>query len=307
MAGMRAVVDPPAFTPIPYGLATVVDWRPIQAADTHWLNGITYEPTCSPSVSGFGATTYDECIAVTGIGAPPAPAAKVDNVDKIFRGATPFTCYVEFDCSAVGNADAAERARDALSRSEGWQLERGFWTGRAGGGPSGTVQVVWPHLASNAQQLDDHGYVLNDAATQVTGGASPMHVVEALGLLEGQLADCYAGAGVVHIPQRLLPTLDAWGLVKTSGSVLKTLNGNRVAVGAGYPGTSPAGTSPTAGGQWMYATGAVFGYRGDVQIFGGGGQMDRSKNTIKMIAERTYVLGWDCCLVAALAAISVPT
>lgn len=307
MPGPRLLVDPPAFTPTPYGLTSVVDWRPVGADIAHWQNGVTYEPTCSPSISGFGATTYDECIAVTGIGAPPAPAAKADNVDKIFRGATPFTCYVEFDCAAVGNDDALARAQDALARSEGWQVERAFWTGKAGGGPVGTTAVVWPHLASNAQVLDANGYVLSDAATQVTGGATPLHVVEALGLLEGQFADCYAGAGVIHIPQRALPTLDAWGLVKTSGNVLKTLNGNRVAVGAGYPGTSPAGASPAAGSVWIYATGAPFGYRGAVRMLGTGGQMDRAKNTVKMIAERTYVLGYDCCLVAALVAISVPT
>jgi hypothetical protein len=45
----------------------------------------------------------------------------------------------------------------------------------------------------------------------------------------------------------------------------------------------------------MYATGAVFYFRGDVMVNPRAESLDRSVNTVKMIAERTYVLGWDCC------------
>lgn len=286
MPGPRLVVDPPTFTPLSYGLLSVVEYLP--TANTHWQNGVTYRPLCM--LAGQGGTTYDECIAVTGTGAAPASPSLADNTDVVLRGATPFTTYVEFDCSPVGNEDAQKIATDALARSEPWQVERAFWTGLAGG-----QTVAFPHLAANAQILDLQSVMLQSAAVTVTGAASPLHVVEALGLLEGALADCYDGVGVIHIPQRALPTFDAWTLVKATGSVMKTLNGNKVVVGAGYPGTSPAGAAATSGTSWVYATGNVFAYRGTPRFTSPTDGMDRSKNTIKMIGQRTYVLGWDCC------------
>jgi hypothetical protein len=299
MAGPRLLVEPPTFTSIPYGLLTVVEYPP--TPDQHWENGVTYRSICLATSGQTTGTTYDECISVTGTGAPPAGPSKVDNVDSIFRGATPFTVITEFDCSPVGLGDAEAVAQRALAQSEPWQVERAFWSGIVGG-----QTVVFPHLAANAQVLDAQSYVLQTAATTVTGGATPLHVVEALGLLEGALADCYDGVGVIHVPQRALPTFDAWSLLHADGDVMRTLNGNKVAIGAGYPGTSPAGAVPTAGSSWIYATGAVMAYRSAVRLLGPPGAIDRAKNTVKMIAERTYVLGWDCCHIAALAAISVP-
>ncbi len=66
--------------------------------------------------------------------------------------------------------------------------------------------------------------------------------------------------------------------------------------GGGYPGTAPDGSAPAYGVNWMYITGAVFGYRSGIKLNGTKIEhFDRSVNTLKVIAERTYVLGWDCC------------
>lgn len=299
MAGPRLLVEPPAFRPLRYGLLDVVDFK-TSSDNTHWKNGITYESTCFSGTT-VGALTYDECISVTGTGAPPAPSTLTDNLDKVFRGATPFTTYVEFDCSTVGNADAAARTEQALLRSEPWQAERAFWTGTADG-----QQVVWPHLAANAAQLDALGYVLQTAATVVTGGSSPLDVAEGLGALETALGNCIGGAGIIHVPSVALPTLIAWKLVEAADGGLWTQRGNRVAVGAGYTGTSPSGATPALGSTWMYATGNIIGYRGEVSILTADEAIDRSRNTIKMIARRTYVLGWNCCHAAALIQLGVP-
>ena len=40
MADMRQVIDPPNFTPIPFGLLTTVDWPVI--GNDYWQNGVTY-------------------------------------------------------------------------------------------------------------------------------------------------------------------------------------------------------------------------------------------------------------------------
>lgn len=285
MAGARQIVDPPAFTTLPYGL-----WDAAQhpTPPAHWQQGVTWIERCPT-----GGTTYDECISVTGTGAPPAPGAKADNVDQTYRGATPFTVYARFDCSPIGVADAENVARDALARVEQQQVEAAFWTGTAGG-----QALVFPHLAANTEVLDAQGIVLQTVASECVTGTD---VVRGLGELEQCLADCYAGQGLIHIPRSALPTFAAWNLVREVDGQLLTPAGNVVVVGGGYTGSSPAGAAPAAGTTWIYATGAVFGYRSDEVFFTRLGEsLDRAENTIAMLAERTYLLGFECCHLAAL-------
>ncbi len=292
MAGARQIVDAPAFTQLPYGL-----WDNTQArtpGNPHWQQGITWIERCPD-----GATTYDECLTVTGTGAPPAPAAKTDNVDQTFRGATPFTIFTEFDCSPVGLNDATSVAEDALARIEPYQVEAAFWTGTAG-----AQSVVFPHLAADAEVLDAQDIVLQPAATTCVTGADAAH---ALGALEDCLADCYAGQGVIHVPRAVLPTLAAWNLVTERDGRLYTSAGNLVVVGGGYTGSGPDGSAPAAGTGWIFATGQVFGYRSDVFVTQPRDSIDRAANTLRMIAERTYVLGFECCLLAAHFDLGVPT
>lgn len=295
MAGPRLNVEPPVFTPQPFGLVSVV--QPVDDGTSHWQNGITWQSRC---MSPMGSSTYDECIAVTGIGgAPPEPSVKTENVELIDRGATPFTVYAKFDCSPVGINNAQKIATDALNRSESWQVERAFWTGLVDG-----KNIAFPHLAANAEVDDAQGVMLQSAATIVVTGAA-VDIATGLGLLEAQLANCYNGVGVIHVPVKALPTLDAWGLVKATNGVLKTLNGNLVAAGAGYTGSSPAGVAAASGESWIYATGAVVMRRGDVKIAPLRESIDRRNNTVEMIAERTYVMSWDCCHAAILVDIGV--
>lgn len=297
MGNPRQLVAPPAFTPLPYGLLTAVEQVP--AGDTHWAGGITWQSTCLDSM---GTGTWDECITVTGTGgtAPPPPPTKAATFARDTRGATPFTAMVEFDCSPVGNEEAQLAATNALAQAGSFQLERAFWTGQV----AGFNNIVQPHLAAATQVIEVSTGALMQSVP-VTGASAD--AAEALGYLEDQLATCYNGVGVIHVPTVALPTLVAWDLVTVQGATLRTMNGNRVAVGAGYPGTSPAGAAPAAGTTWMYATGAVFCYTGPVRVGDvRDGSFDRSKNTIKMIAERTYVLGWDCCHAGALVQLGVP-
>jgi hypothetical protein len=307
VAVARQVVDPPSFTPSAYGLLSVVEWVPTN--DTHWMNGITYQPLCSASLGG---TTYDDCISVTGTGGPPPPESSLSNTATLTtRAATAFTVFAEFDCAPIGNAQAQRRAEQAMAQAEPWQVERAFWTGQAGG-----QAVAFPHLAASAQVLVDGTVILQSAAVDVsvTGTGSPavngdlLNPATALGLLEQALANCYGGVGVIHVPAVALPSLDSDGLVNTSGPVMRTANGNKVSVGDGYPATSPAGVARAANSAWLYATGNVFGYRSPTRVRAPQGPeaFDRSTNTMKMIADRTYVLGWDCCHFAVPMALGVP-
>lgn len=282
MANGRRLVPGPLFTPRSYGLWSVVQVPAAQA--DHWEMGITYEVTC-PAAS----LTYDPCLAVTGVGgSPPPPPSKAATSEHALRGATPFTVYEEIDCAPIGFYDnATAKASDALTRSEMRQVEAAFWTGKAA-----NQQVVWPHLAAQSPFVEIDGTVMQTAA--VTGYGAPVDIVEGLGTLENLLADCYDGVGVIHVPAELLPLMAAWNQIERSGAQLRTKAGNLVALGAGYSGTGPDGQQ-TANVSWIYATGAITGYRSEIRAFPADQSFDRSVNTVKAIAERTYLLSWDCC------------
>lgn len=282
---------PTTFTSLPYGL-----WDSLQTPGpdgAHWQQGITWEDRCPT-----GDTTYDECLAVTGTGAPPEPPAKTANVVQESRGATPFTVYARFDCSPIGLGDAQTVAQDALARVEQLQVEEAFWTGVAGG-----QAVVFPHLAADAENLDGE-IVLQPVATPVVTGAD---VATALGLLEQELAECYAGQGLIHVPRSVLPTLAAWNLAALVDGRLVTTAGNLVVAGGGYSGTGPDGSAPGAGTTWVYATGAAWGYRSNVYFSQVRDSLNRSSNTLQMLAERNYLIGFECCLLAAHIVLGVPT
>lgn len=291
MAGARPIVDPPVFTSLPFGL-----WDAVQKpqAPSHWQNGITWVERCPE-----GDTTYDECISVTGTGAPPEPPTKTDNVAQVFRGATPITIYARFDCSPVGIGEAEQAAQEALSRVENTRLEESFWTGVVGG-----QVAAFPHLAANAEVDDDQSILLQSAASVCVTGTD---VARGLGELEDCLADCESGHGIIHIPPEALPTFFAWNLAIRRDNGLFTPAGHQIVVGTGYPGTGPDGSAAPAGSTWIYATGPMFGYRGGVRFTTARESFDRAENTLQMLAERTYVLGWQCCHFAALIQLGTPT
>lgn len=310
MAGARQIVDGPSFAVLPHGLWDAVEQRTTTTvADSHWQSGVTWMDSCP----GSGFLVYDECVAVTGTGGgPPAMPTfqTAGNVVNTNRGATSFTVLTEFDCSPVGRltGEIQHLAEEALARVEAREAERAFWTGQAGSAGGGAGQnTVWPCLANGSQVFDSLGITLQPVTTQVVTGTG-VDVADGLGQLEKALSDCYGGAqGLIHVSPTLLPTLQAWGLVRndTDGQLVTT-RGNRVVVGSGYPGTSPTGQAPAAGQSWVYATGAMFGYRSDVVVHQMAETFDRAKNTVRAQAYRTYLFGYECCLLAAQIATGVP-
>jgi hypothetical protein len=286
-SGLRKYVSGPSFTARPFGLLTSLGPDIRTPVDPHWKNGVTYEVLCAA-----GGTTYDECLAVTGTGgagaiAPPTKSA-TNALDV--RGATSFTVYNRIDCSAVGFWDRASvLTNQALTQAEQYQAERAFWTGVAGGQP-----VVFPHLAANAQVADEAGILLQTAATTVVSGGVPLDIVEGIGRLESALESCYDGVGVLHVPSVLGAAMASHNLLVREGPRYRTPNGHIVVLGAGYLGTSPAGASSDASA-WVYATGAVFVYRGTAEVTPQRATIDRASNAVSTIAERPLLLGWDCC------------
>jgi hypothetical protein len=256
------------------------------AANAHWRMGLQWQPIC-PDANG----TFGECTSPDGT---PLPAPKDETWGWETRGATPFTVYSRVDCAPVGQwSDLSSRNQQALLRSEARELERIFWTGEAEDG-SGTPSM-WPHLAANVAVIDGDD-LIQPAATVVT--AIPQTIAVGIGMLEAAMRECYPGIATLHVPINLGALMAEAYLLEPRGGLMFTGSvGSKVVLGE-YPGTSPTGVD-TPGVTWVYATGAVFYQREAApHTFTPVESFDRDVNTLSMIAERTYVIGWDCCLLA---------
>lgn len=288
MPGPRLLVEPPTVYDRSYGLWSTVQDRSALATDVHWRNGVKWEPLC-----GVGGSFYDDYCLETN------PANKADNISTPVSAANPFVAFAEVDCSPVGYSQEEQRGRaaQALTQSESYQVETAFWTGAVGG----DANIVYPHLAANAAVVDT-GVIpvttLQCAATQVTGSAL-LDITEALGRLEAAFGACANSQGTIHVPYVLGEQLFRANAVKPMGAQLVTQTGHLVALGTGYTGSGPDGTL-TPNAAWIYMTGPVFGYRTAVEQFNYRETVDRTENTVRTIAERTYVLGFNCCCLYAV-------
>lgn len=295
MVNARANVDAPSKSPLTYGLFSVAEMR--RSTDPHWKNGVTWRNICPDAGS-----TYEQCVTANAAGVPvtgiSAPAAKAATADISIWGATPFTVFVEVDCSAPSFWEDADRlVATTFTEAEQQEVEAIFWTGVVGG----VSNLAYPHLASAGTLVESEPggatLQLTTASLAPSGGGS-LDVVEALGKLEQAMSACIHGKGIIHIRCELLPHLKANHLLEEEGGVYYTPGGHKLAVSAGYPGTQPNGVAQV-GVSWMYGTGPVFLYSSVGRYLGDRkDSLVQDVNTIKRIYERTYVAGFDCCLFA---------
>jgi hypothetical protein len=287
--GHQLVDNGPSFTPLRYGLLSAA--QPIEDPDPHWqLGTIVLLDACGVPLTVTGgpcsAASIQKAPSVTGLAA---------------SAANPFSVYAWVNCAPVGQgddlADLITRTDALLTNGEGRAVEHAVWTGQASNGP------VNPRLAANAQSFitaqGAQAVELQSAATTVTG--VPLAPLEALALLEGNLAACYGGEGVIHVPAAAVAYLANQGLVKAQGNQLRTTLGNIVAAYAPGDRHGPTGSEPGAGLAWFYATGAVTVRRSPIKGRGvmPGSFVGRTDNSTVYVAERTYVVDWDCCHFAA--------
>lgn len=263
--------------PLPYGLFSTFAVRP-QGAD-RWESGVQFETlTCGPT-GGIGAYDCDGTRESPGtIGLPKT----LDTGNGEVGEGSQFTVYGHWSCNPLGFTPEQAQARadlHLLTREEA-RVEQALWTGDLGNTPA-----------------------LQDAATTSLGGGAATDLVTGVGLLEEFIASEYGSLGVIHVTRGTALALLAEGLVTRSGSRLVTELGTPVAAGAGYPGTGPTGQAVDADSleRWAFVSPAIFGYRSEIFTSSArpGDLLDRGLNTMTAVAERTYLLGFDPCGVAA--------
>jgi hypothetical protein len=105
----------------------------------------------------------------------------------------------------------------------------------------------------------------------------------ALAVIEGNLATHYNGRGVIHMSPFAATALSDF-LSPADGRQYTRAVGTPVVIGAGYGDP----LTPTVE---IFGTGAVFVRRGELEALNA---WDLSVNDINALAERTYLVGWDC-------------
>lgn len=253
-----------------YGLESVIQWLP--AEDAHVFLGVQAEPLrCDPArITSALQCADDE--------SPFGVPKETERVDTLFL-ASPFAVYGEYECNPIGRplSESRERAQAHLDLGRGRALERAIQFGEAGNEPN-----------------------LIDSAVDITPGGGPVTFVDAIARLEQYVGANYGGTGVFHMDRRLAAHAVAALLVYPVGSQLQTGLGTLVAAGSGYdasvgPGESPE-ESPSDGELWIYATGTVYGWRSEVGFIPDtdSASIDRSFNTLKVLAEQSVIVAWEC-------------
>lgn len=285
----RMIVAPPTKTPLGGGLFSVVELRPEPSAP-QWRKGVTWQNICPEPLN----STYDICI-LTGAGVTvtgEAASAKVATGDRLTWGATPFTVYGEVDCSPDQEwwNNGERLVRDAFTEAEQQTVETIF----IGGLVDGQVSQ-FPHLTATAEVLDEQGTTLQLPVTELNSGASTEAIL-AMGAMEQALGACVMGLGVIHMPATLLAVFQSQHLITQRAGKFYSPSGHLIAASPGYTGASPTGVV-AAGVHWMYGTGPVFMYKSNGRFIGPRDSMlDREVDTMAVIYERTYLIGYDCCL-----------
>ncbi len=174
----------------------------------------------------------------------------------------PFGVYYGEECAPVGTSDteAAARARTGLAQGESRPVEQQLW-----------------------KMLDD---------AEDFGKARGL--ADTLGHLEEELGNRTGSLGIIHAPRRVAAHAAQAGLLRYDGPVPRTPGGHAWVFGSGYD--AERGNKGIQDGVRLVAPGPVWAWRTEVSVTGP--VFDHSINQLIVLAERTYLVGWNCAAVA---------
>lgn len=194
----------------------------------------------------------------------------------------PFIVFATMQCGSLGYT---------FEEEEAFVLER----------LKGVEQSVVEEVFSTSALGQGPGLTAADGIITVTGAGS--QVVAVLGELErarycgftGNLTQ-YGPPGVLHVAIPVFERLKFDHLIEFDGTRWRTAMGTVVSTGC-YANNDPAGAAPADGVFWMYLTGQTTVWRtpdSQVQIAPVEGSLDRTTNQFMMLAEREYVVTYEC-------------
>lgn len=195
----------------------------------------------------------------------------------------PFMVYATVTCGSVGFSYEEQRSLvvERLKSVEQGVVETIFSTGTFGQDPS---------------------LLAADGIVTVTGGGTTS--VEVVSELERAMycgfdttASNYGPAAYLHMPIPVFNDLKSEHLIELGpDGRWRTPMGSVVSAGC-YAGNDPAGVAAADGTFWIYATGQTTVWRTPdeaIQVAPVEGSLDRATNQMLMLAEREYVVTYEC-------------
>jgi hypothetical protein len=242
----NGVVEAPAIVPSAFGLLAVV--KPENSADEdRWIRGFSQEW----ETELYSATNWDDTDSTD-------DAVVVAGTPNYYDEIKPWFIEAEELRSGLGFLGLDRIAR--LSR----QLE--------GVTQHAMEQELWDGVIRKGEGHDNKA--LTSATVTILNSGAALSPRRALAVLEqgiGEMSDC-GEQGLIHM------TRDVAALLSSNSQMLfhnkevdhlQTMGGTPVIVGSGYSGTGPDGddnAEASATNKWIYATGTVRTYVGDVDV-----------------------------------------
>lgn len=263
MATMQRVrVTPPEPERRPFGILDEITWLN-DTYDRWTFEGIDYRPT--PTAGTNALDVFDTSNPNETKDAQALPTTVVER--------DPETCYLRVKASTgeFSQAELAAIVQKAFDLQTGTQVEAAAYAGFASTDSdllTTGAQNTWPSLIGAVAQLEA-------VWTEEQGDIRP----------------------TLHIPFFAYPYFErcASGLFATVGGQLRTVGGTKVILGGGYTNMKDdLTTDMPAGTVSIHMTGDVFGLRsGILRPVDPSASIHPETNTLDMIAEASYVVGWN--------------
>lgn len=165
----------------------------------------------------------------------------------------------------------------------------------------GVEQTLVEEALSTGAEGQDPSLLAADGIITVTGGGAT--AVEVISELErarycgfGANQTNYGPPGYLHMAIPVFNELKSQHLIDFDGTRWRTPMGTVVSTGC-YANNDPAGAAPVDGVFWVYITGQTTIWRtsdANVHIAPVEGSLDRTTNQMLMLAEREYVVTYEC-------------
>lgn len=240
------VVSAPAIMPSAFGLFAVA--KPENApSEDQWIRGFAQEwETTVQELKNWDDTDSTNGTVVTG--------GTINYYDDI----KPF--FIELQETRSGlSFNAIDRIARLTRQLEG-MTQKAIET------------ELWDGAVRKGESHDNKA--LSDANANLVNGTTALSAIQALAQLEADMAAASPAGenGVIHMTRDIAALLSTTGQVFLHGEGrdhLQTLSGTPVVIGSGYSGNGPTGqtgASASATNKWMYGTGTVKLYLGDVDV-----------------------------------------
>jgi len=242
----NGVVEAPQIVPSAFGLLAVV--KPENSTDEgQWTRGFSQEW----ETTLYSATNWDDTDSTSGeVVAAGAPT--------YYTEIKPFFIEAEELRSGLGflGLDRIARLKRQLEGVTQHAMEIELWDGAVRKGES-------------------HGNkALSAASATILNGGTALSPRRALALLEHSIGLASDGGeqGVIHVTRDVAALFSSNSNMifhETEKDHLQTMGGTPIIVGSGYTGTGPdgaTGATASATNKWIYATGTVRTYVGDVDV-----------------------------------------